>query len=100
MPSSVSSNSQKLAKAAETTPRGPLSTALTWLCRIIVGGAFALGGWSKSIDPYGTMYKMLEYLNAWGFHSMPHEPVVMAAVALGALELTIGVCVLTGTARL
>lgn len=99
MPSSVSSNSQKLAKAAETTPRGPLSTALTWLCRIIVGGAFALGGWSKSIDPYGTMYKMLEYLNAWGFHSMPHEPVVMAAVALGALELTIGVCVLTGILR-
>lgn len=99
MPSSVSSNSQKLAKAAETTPRGPLSTTVTWLCRIVVGCAFALGGWAKSIDPYGTLYKMLEYLNAWGLHSMPHEPVVMGAVALGALELTIGVCVLSGILR-
>lgn len=85
--------------AAETSPRGPLATALTWLCRLLVGAAFIVGGWAKSIDPYGTVYKMLEYVHAWGLHSMPHEPVVMAAVVLGATELTIGICVLFGVLR-
>ena len=58
-----------------------------------------LGGWAKSVDPYGTLYKMLEYFSAWGLHAIPREPVVMAAVALGALELTVGVCVLFGVLR-
>jgi len=75
------------------------TAAVTWLCRVVVGAAFILGGWAKSVDPYGTLYKMLEYLGAWGLHTVPHEPVVMAAVALGAFELTVGICVLTGTLR-
>ena len=76
-----------------------LSIALTWLCRLIVGTAFALGGWAKCVDPYGTLYKMLEYLGAFGMHSIHHEPVVMAAVALGTLEFTIGICCLLGVLR-
>ncbi|MDE6497362.1 MAG: DoxX family membrane protein [Muribaculaceae bacterium] len=71
----------------------------TWLCRIIVGSAFILGGWAKCVDPYGTLYKMLEYIHAWGMYTMPREPVVMAAVALGVAELTIGVCCITGVLR-
>lgn len=93
MPSSESSNSRKQRR------RKVLSAALTWLCRILVGGAFIAGGWAKSIDPYGTLYKMLEYLNAWGLYGIPHEPVVIGAVALAAAELTVGVCVLCGVLR-
>lgn len=93
MPSSESSNSPRPAR------HSTLAVAATWLCRILVGAAFIAGGWAKSIDPYGTLYKMQEYLHAWGVHGMPVEPVVLAAVALGALELTVGVCVLTGVLR-
>ncbi|MDE6269402.1 MAG: DoxX family protein [Muribaculaceae bacterium] len=93
MPSSESSNSRKLRR------HSALSIALTWICRFLVGGAFIAGGWAKSIDPFGTLYKMLEYLNAWGLFEIPREPVVMGAVALAALELTVGVCVLCGVLR-
>lgn len=90
MQCSVSSNSPKNSAA---------SCALTWLCRLLVGGAFVLGGWAKSVDPYGTLYKMLEYLSSWGMHGVPHEPVVMGAVALGVVEFSVGVCVLCGVLR-
>ena len=96
MPYSESSNSPKAAKAAE---RPSWRIVVTWLCRLIVGTAFIIGGWAKSVDPYGTLYKLLEYFAAWGMHDIPHEPVVMGAVALGALEFTIGACVITGVLR-
>ncbi|MDE6453396.1 MAG: hypothetical protein K2L27_04255 [Muribaculaceae bacterium] len=88
---SESSNSRK--SSART------AQAVTWLCRVVVGAAFIAGGWAKCIDPYGTMYKMLEYLAAMGVHAMPHEVVIMAAVSLGALEFGVGVCVLCGVLR-
>ncbi len=84
---------------AEISQRTTLATILTWLCRIVVGAAFILGGWAKSVDPYGTIYKMLEYIHAWGLYTMPREPVVMAAVALGVAEFTIGACCITGVLR-
>ena len=99
MPFSDSSNSPNQETATATAYKRIVTPSLTWLCRTIVGGAFMLGGWAKSVDPYGTLYKMLEYFSAWGLHAIPREPVVMAAVALGALELTVGVCVLFGVLR-
>lgn len=99
MPFSESSNSPNQETATATAYKRIVTPSLTWLCRTIVGGAFMLGGWAKSVDPYGTLYKMLEYFSAWGLHAIPREPVVMAAVALGALELTVGVCVLFGVLR-
>lgn len=94
MQSSESSNSPSRPTADSTGAR-----IVTWLCRIILGAAFITAGWAKSIDPYGTLYKMLEYLNAWGLHNVPVEPVVIGAVALGAAEFAIGVCVLVGVLR-
>ena len=98
MPFSELSNYRSRAWA-EISRRTTASTVITWVCRIVVGAAFILGGWAKCIDPYGTLYKMLEYIHAWGFYTMPREPVVMAAVALGVAELTIGVCCITGVLR-
>lgn len=94
MPSSESSNSRKSSRRKEAADR-----AVTWLCRIVAGAAFITGGWAKSIDPYGTLYKMLEYFHAWGLHDVPHEPVVIGAVFLGTLEFTVGICLLTGVLR-
>lgn len=69
MQSSESSNSPSRPAADSTGAR-----IVTWLCRIILGAAFITAGWAKSIDPYGTLYKMLEYLNAWGCTTCPSSP--------------------------
>lgn len=69
------------------------------LCRLTVGAAFALAGWAKSVDPWGFVYKMGEYLNVWGLTEIPHELVVAAAIALSCVEFLAGILILTGCLR-
>lgn len=71
---------------------------LLWLCRIIAGGAFVVSGWSKSIDPWGFIYKIEDYLAVWQM-SEPRELILCGAVALSAVEFLTGVCLLCGILR-
>lgn len=71
---------------------------LLWLCRIIAGGAFVVSGWSKSIDPWGFIYKIEDYLAVWQM-SEPRELILCGAVALSAVEFLTGVCLLCGMLR-
>lgn len=71
---------------------------LLWLCRVIAGGAFVVSGWSKSIDPWGFIYKIEDYLTVWQI-SEPRELILCGAVALSAFEFITGVCVLCGILR-
>lgn len=76
----------------------PYTQWLLWLCRLIVGGAFIASGWSKSIDPWGFIYKIEDYLNVWQINQ-PRELILCAAVALSCFEFITGVCVLCGILR-
>src|SRR5574344_240905 len=65
------------------------------VCRIIVGCVFIFSGFVKSVDPYGTAFKMNEYLSVWGFESLitalPWLTIV-GAVFMCSLEFVIGLC--------
>ncbi len=71
---------------------------LTWAMRLLFGGVFILSGFTKSIDPWGTIFKVNDYLAVLGIDLWPNLRLVVV-FALCALEFFIGVMVLTGCFR-
>lgn len=65
------------------------------LCRTILALTFLFSGFVKAVDPLGTVYKIEDYLMAFGGWFTDLMPLAgTAAVALIALEWTLGVCML------
>ncbi len=73
-------------------------TVITWLCRIIVGIVFIVSGFSKSIDPWGTIYKVNDYLSVLGFQLWPNL-ILIGVFLLCTCEFLIGVFILLGCFR-
>lgn len=71
---------------------------LVWISRLIVGLTFVVSGWSKSIDPWGFIYKVEEYYNVWGL-VIPREITIALAVILSVAEFTVGVLLALGLMR-
>src|SRR5574344_1751370 len=68
---------------------------LAAFCRILVGCVFIFSGFVKSVDPYGTAFKMNEYLSVWGFNSLLSALpwlTIVGAVFMCSLEFVIGLC--------
>lgn len=78
--------------------RQKIIIASVWVARVIVGLTFVVSGWAKSIDPYGFIIKVGEYLAAWNL-DVSHEAVVAGCFALAGVEFTAGVLVLTGSLK-
>lgn len=72
--------------------------ALVWLCRLLVGATFVVSGFVKSVDPWGSFYKIGEYIGVWGL-DIPQSFVVLGAFALGGFEFVVGFLVLFGCYR-
>ena len=71
---------------------------LTVLMRLTVGGIFAFSGFSKGIDPWGTSYKITDYLTALGMVQWTGTALFIA-VALAAIEFMLGIAIITGVYR-
>lgn len=71
---------------------------LTVLMRITVGGVFIFSGFTKGVDPWGTYYKITDYLNAMGLEQWAGTA-LFAAIALAALEFMLGVALAVGAYR-
>ena len=71
---------------------------LTVLMRLTVGGIFAFSGFSKGIDPWGTSYKVSDYLSAMGMEQWA-DTALFIAVALAAIEFMIGIAIIVGAYR-
>lgn len=71
---------------------------LTWFFRLVVGATFIFSGFVKAVDPWGTIYKMQEYIGAlhWDIFSGVLEVMVFALIAF---EFLAGVFVLLGCYR-
>lgn len=71
---------------------------ITWLARLIVGGVFTFSGFVKAIDPWGTIYKINDYLAVMQLDIWPNL-VLVGAFALCAMEFLCGVFILLGCFR-
>ena len=71
---------------------------LTVLMRLTVGGVFIFSGFAKGVDPWGTTYKITDYLSAMGATSWTGVA-LLAAVALAATEFMLGVALAVGAYR-
>lgn len=71
---------------------------LTLLMRLVVGGVFILSGFTKAVDPWGSFYKVNDYLLAMGLGQWTGTA-LFTAVALAALEFILGVVIAVGAYR-
>lgn len=71
---------------------------LTVLMRLVVGAVFVFSGFTKSIDPWGTTYKITDYLNAMGLGQWAGTALFIA-VSLAALEFMLGFAIVLGSYR-
>ena len=68
---------------------------LAGICRTLLGVVFVFSGVVKAIDPLGTVYKIEDYLKAFGGFFTDLLPLAeVAAWGLIVLELLLGVCML------
>ena len=68
------------------------------LARIVLGLTFVFSGFVKAVDPLGTVYKIQDYLQAFGWPFFMEYARAMA-FCLIAFEMLLGVCLLSGRWR-
>ena len=72
-----------------------IKTIIASICRTLLGLVFIFSGAVKAIDPLGTVYKIEDYLKAFGGVFTDLLPAAeVAAWSLIILELLLGVCML------
>ncbi|MCM1319101.1 MAG: clostripain-related cysteine peptidase [Muribaculaceae bacterium] len=78
-----------------------LITLLTWIFRLAIGGTFIFSGVVKAIDPWGTIYKLHDYIAAMpqGFMGWALPLLTPFAFALFTIEILLGISVITGSYR-
>ncbi len=94
MPSSQSSSSQSRRPLSELLG----SPALIWFFRIVVGGLYAVSGFVKAVDPWGSVLKITEYFDVWQL-DMPGAFVIFLGFLLGAFEFVWGSLLMLGCYR-
>ncbi len=69
-------------------------------CRFLLAVVFTFSGFIKANDPLGTVYKVQDYLEAWGLLSLKSGalPYVLA-LAVGVFEFALGIYLLFGIRR-
>lgn len=71
---------------------------ITWLLRLLCGGLFIFSGFVKAIDPWGTIFKVEEYLGAFGM-GLPFALLRLFVFALCSVEFIVGCFLLLGCFR-
>ncbi len=82
----------------EATPKKLWVVIVTWAIRLLVGATFIFSGYVKGIDPWGTVYKVNDYLAVMGISVWP-TLVSAGVIAMCIFEFLIGVFILLGCFR-
>ena len=69
-----------------------------WLLRLMVGAVFLFSGFTKGIDPWGSIYKFDEYLRSFGFYDY-NGLLTFMAFSVSAVEFMLGAFMLLGIYR-
>ena len=69
-----------------------------WLSRIVIGICFIFSGLTKADDPWGTIFKIEQYLSVWEM-PQPRSLIIAAAFSLAIAEFMLGIAVLLGIYR-
>ncbi len=88
----------KIVELHKKIAANPFNKIAVVVLRIVIGATFVVSGFVKAIDPMGTVYKLQEYFAALDYTSLAGSEVVLS-FALPALELTLGVMLITGCLR-
>lgn len=88
----------RLSKYISPERESRLIDILTWGIRVLLGAVFMFSGFVKAIDPWGTLYKMEDYLSAMGISLWPGL-VITAVFTLCAIEFLTGVFFVFGCFR-
>lgn len=66
---------------------------LTSGAQLLLGVVFMISGFVKGVDPHGTEYKIIDYLQAWDLQSIfPSRFALFGSICLSMGEFLIGVC--------
>lgn len=72
---------------------------ITNICRLLLAITFIFSGFIKANDPYGTVYKLEDYLAAMGGIQIPEFIVIVMAIGLAFVEFTMGIYLFFGINR-
>ena len=78
--------------------REKLIKVITWVVRFMCGTLFIYSGFVKAVDPWGFIFKIEEYLGAFGF-TVPFALIRLGAFGLCAVEFIVGCFLLLGCFR-
>ncbi|GAB6013217.1 BT_3928 family protein [Viscerimonas tarda] len=71
---------------------------LVELSRLLLGITFTFSGFVKAVDPYGSSYKIQDYISIFGFDSLLFIALPVA-ILLCVLEFSVGIFMLLGIYR-
>lgn len=77
------------------TKNNTILTLTVWSARLMVGAIFILSGFVKSVDLWGFVYKIEEYLAVWNVPE-PRSIVFVTALLISGIEFIFGVMLVTG----
>ena len=87
-----------LKKTHKKIASNPFNKVAVILLRLVVGITFVVSGFVKAIDPMGSVYKFHEYIAALDLTALQGCEVFLA-FAVPAIELVLGVMLITGCLR-
>lgn len=82
----------------EEKTKNAIITLLTWILRTGCGALFIFSGFVKGIDPWGTLFKIEEYLGAFGW-DLPFSLLRLGVFGLCAVEFVVGCFLALGCFR-
>lgn len=90
--------SSHLSRYVSIDPESHWVSVVTWVLRLAVGAIFIFSGFVKAVDPWGTLYKIQDYLAVMGIDIWLNL-VKVGAFFLCAIEFVLGIFIVTGCFR-